>query len=214
MATRFEPAEGILAGDWYDVLRLGPTRIGMAIVDVAGHGAATGVFALRTKQLVLAGLRSGLPPGRVWQWVYRQLGDTGDLFLTGAVAIIETDSGKLSYASAGHPELLLARPGGGRGSVEMLEATGPLLGPFNGTWETVEATMRSSDVLVACTDGLTEARDEAQEEWGIEGLATVVRQTAGDGPDAVADAAFAASRRHGGGGSSPDDVTLVVLGRS
>jgi sigma-B regulation protein RsbU (phosphoserine phosphatase) len=110
--------------------------------------------------------------------------------------------------------MLLARPSGGRGTLEMLEATGPLLGPFNGTWETLDATMKSSDLLVACTDGLTEARDAAQEEWGIDGLAAVVRQNAGNGPDAVADAALAASRRHGSGSSSPDDVTLLVLGRS
>ena len=82
VAGRFEPAEGIIAGDWWDVVDLGDGRTALALVDVAGHGAATGVYALRTKQLVMAALREGLGPAQVWSWVQRAMGDTGEQFLT------------------------------------------------------------------------------------------------------------------------------------
>jgi len=210
VAGRFEPAEGIIAGDWWDVVDLGDGRTALALVDVAGHGAATGVYALRTKQLVMAALREGLGPAQVWAWVQRAMGDTGEQFLTGALVVLDPTTGLCRWSSAGHPDLLLVTP---EGTVNRLEASGPICGSsIPGPWDEDEAVVGPGGFLVAFTDGVVEPRNAAGEEFGVDRLTSVVHSAAAGTADAVADACIAAARAHAAGGFI-DDVTLVVLGR-
>lgn len=213
LASRFDPAEGILAGDWWDHVRLPGGLLGLALVDVAGHGASTGVFALRTKQLVLAALRVGLEPGDALSWVHQQLGETGEQFFTGIVAVLDPVSGDLRWASAGHPDVLVSRAADQH--LLRLEATGPLLGPIPPGWTTERIVLAPGDVLVAYTDGLSEARDQAGEELGVDRLAEVLSEAVVGGrePERVLDALLGASRRHRGG-RFIDDVTVVALTRT
>ena len=210
VAGRFEPAEGIIAGDWWDVVDLGGGRTALALVDVAGHGAATGVYALRTKQLVMAALREGLGPAEVWSWVQRAMGDTGEQFLTGALVVLDPDTGRCRWSSAGHPDLLLVSPGG---RITRLEASGPICGGIPGPWDEEEAVLEPGGFLVAFTDGVVEPRDATGDEFGLDRLIEVVQHNADGTADALADACVAAARRHAAG-RFIDDVTLVVLGRS
>src|SRR5690606_21674300 len=108
----------------------------VALVDVAGHGAGVGAFALRTKALTMAALQSH-DPGDAFSWVLSRLGDNGELFLTGVIVVLDAATGAIRYASAGHPPILL----GGLTGVTELPPTGPLLGPVRATWETGEATL-------------------------------------------------------------------------
>jgi sigma-B regulation protein RsbU (phosphoserine phosphatase) len=210
VAGRFEPAEGIIAGDWWDVVDLGDGRTALALVDVAGHGAATGVYALRTKQLVMAALREGLGPAEVWSWVQRAMGDTGEQFLTGALVVLDPSTGRCRWSSAGHPDLLLVNP---TRPIARLEASGPVCGGIPGPWDEEEAMVEPGGFLVAYTDGLTEPRNADGEEFGVDRLLEVVRRSSDSTADGLADACVAAARRHAAGRFT-DDVTLVVLGRS
>ena len=208
LASRFDPAEGILAGDWWDVVVLDGGVLGFALVDVAGHGAATGVFALRTKQLVLAALRVGLSPGDALAWVRDQLGDSGELFFSAFIARIDPVTGVTHYASAGHPDTFLTD---GAGQLRRLTFSGPVCGPIPGGWQTITLTIETGWTLVAYTDGLSECRDAHGEELGIDRLADVVAH-AGVSAAAAADAAFSAAQEHRGG-RFVDDATIVALAR-
>ena len=211
VAGRFEPAEGIIAGDWWDVVDLGDGRTALGLVDVAGHGAATGVYALRTKQLTMAALREGLGPAEVWSWVQRAMGDTGEQFLTGALVVLDPTTGRCRWSSAGHPDLLLVSP---NDAIKRLGASGPVCGSvIPGPWDEAEEAVQPGGFLIAFTDGLVEPRDAAGDEFGVDRLIAVVKAAASGTADAVADACIAAARRHAAGGFT-DDVTLVVLGRS
>jgi sigma-B regulation protein RsbU (phosphoserine phosphatase) len=203
---RFLPAQGIVAGDWYDVVRISDDRVAMALVDVSGHGAGVGAFALRTKTLALAAMQT-LAPGDVLGWLASRLGDTGEQFLTGIVLDVDGRSGVVRYASAGHPPMLL---GGVTGVVE-LAPTGPLLGPVAGTWETKEVELARGGVLVAFSDGLLEARDADGTVFGLRRLREIVESTQLNGADAVADACMTAVTEHQS--TRADDLTLVVVGR-
>ena len=206
LAGRFAPAQGIVAGDWFDVVRLGDDRIAIALIDVSGHGAGVGAFALRTKTLTLAAIQSH-EPGEALGWVADRLGDTGEQFLTGIILVLDAQSGVVRYASAGHPPLLLA---GLTGIVE-LGPTGPLLGPLAGRWTTAEVDLARGGALVAYSDGLIEARDATGTPFGVQGLVDVVERTQLEGPDAVADACLDAVQQHQT--SREDDLTLVVVSR-
>ena len=206
LAGRFLPAQGIVAGDWFDVVRIDDERVAVALVDVSGHGAGVGAFALRTKALTLAAIES-YEPGDALGWVADRLGDTGEQFLTGVICVLHVPSGTVRYASAGHPPLLLA----GLTGVTHLGPTGPLLGPIGGRWTTDEIELARGGALVAYSDGLIEARDGAGVPFGIRELASVIERTQLGGPDAIADACLDAVQHHQV--SREDDLTLVVLSR-
>ncbi|MCU1379686.1 MAG: Stage sporulation family protein, partial [Acidimicrobiales bacterium] len=165
LAGRFRPAKGLVAGDWWDAVRLDDDRIALALIDVSGHGAEVATFALRTKALTMAAITS-CEPGEALAWLADRLGQTGELFLTGVVLEVSASTGEVRYASAGHPPLLLA----GLTGVTELPATGPLLGPLAGVWETADAKLDRGGVLIAYSDGLVEARNEQGELFGLDRL--------------------------------------------
>lgn len=207
LAGRFRPAKGLVAGDWWDAVRLDDDRIALALVDVSGHGAEVATFALRTKALTIAAM-GDRSPGEVLEWLAEHLGETGELFLTGVILEISASTGGVRYASAGHPPLLL----GGLTGVAELPATGPLLGPLPGRWTTEHARLDRGGVLVAYSDGLVEAREPGGRLFGTARLRDVVADHQLSGVDAVADAAMGAVESFAADVGS-DDVTLVVLGR-
>ena len=92
MAAGLRPAEGVVAGDCYDVALLSPTTIGVVVLDIAGHGAQSAIAALKCKELLKAALRSDLEPGAALTWLSEQEHGLGDLFLTAFLAVIDTDS--------------------------------------------------------------------------------------------------------------------------
>jgi sigma-B regulation protein RsbU (phosphoserine phosphatase) len=208
LAGRFRPAKGLVAGDWYDLVRLDDDRVVLALIDVSGHGAEVATFALRTKALTMAAVEAH-GPGEAFSWLASHLGDTGELFLTGAIIEVSAETGTIRYASAGHPPLLLA----GVTGVTELPPTGPLLGPLDGSWATAESTLERGGVLVAYSDGLIEARDATRAMFGVARLEKIVLEHQLAGVDAVANAALDALEAFAAEHGRDDDVTLCVLGR-
>jgi serine phosphatase RsbU (regulator of sigma subunit) len=209
VAAQLQPAEGVVAGDCYDVIRLPPSGLGLVVVDISGHGAVSGILALRCKELLRAGLRDGFEPDEAVRWAAEQLDDLGDeMFLTAFVAVVDLPTGALRYANAGHPSALLCSP---THALE-LEPTGPIVGPFVGAWRTEGAGLDPGDTLAVFTDGLVEVRDMSGEEFGVERLTDLVCTSASDGAEAIAKrcvdevAAFSPGRLR-------DDVTVALLCR-
>lgn len=209
VAAQLHPAEGVVAGDCYDVIDLGPFGLGLVVVDISGHGAVSGILALRCKELLRAGLREGLPPNDALLWAAGQLDDLGDeTFLTAFVAVVDLGTGGLTYASAGHPPALLCSA---RDAVE-LDPTGPIVGPFAVTWKTSSAQIKPGDRLAVYTDGLIEARDADGAEFGVQRLSDVVCDAAHDEAGAIVKrcvdevTSYALDRVR-------DDITIALLSR-
>jgi serine phosphatase RsbU (regulator of sigma subunit) len=209
VAAELRPAEGVVAGDCYDVIKLGPSTLGLVVVDISGHGAVSGILALRCKELLRAGVRDGLEPDEAVHWASDQLDDLGDeTFLSAFVAVVDLETGDMRYASAGHPPALLCSP---THSVE-LEPTGPIVGPLLGTWRTANAGLDPGDTLAVYTDGLIEVRNADQEEFGLERLTDVICEASCEEADRIVKrcvddvVAFAPGRLR-------DDVTLALLCR-
>lgn len=208
VAANLVPATGVVAGDCYDVSWVQPSRLGIIVVDVAGHGAESALLAVRARELLSAALRTYVDLGEGMRWVSRQLDRlASDMFITAFAAILDTVTGTVDYIGAGHPPALLC----GAGQVTELPPTGPIIGPFEAVWESGRATIEPGQALVIYTDGLTELRDEDRVEFGLDRLRDVVREQFDDA-EAVLErclaetAAFATDRGH-------DDVTIVVVSR-
>lgn len=202
----FLPAEGVLAGDWFDIWTLDDGRVGMVVADISGHGAEAGLFALRLKDLLVSAVTIFPQPGEALGWVADRLGDTGERFATIFLTVLDGDRGRMLYANAGHPAVLLAQPE----SIVSLLPTGPILGPLRAGWETRSARLNPDTVLVAYTDGLIEARSLLGEEFGSARLLEVVTRMRGRSPEELV-AACRTELEGFGAGRFQDDVTLVAI---
>ncbi len=207
VAGRLFPAEGVLAGDWYDVWPRPGGGVTAALVDIAGHGSVAGLFALKIKYLLTPAMRWGLAPGEALAWTAAECGGTEEQFATGIVVELDPASGVCRYANAGHPSGLLF----GEDGVEELAPTGPLLCSLPGTWRTATIPVHPGDLIVLTTDGVVEARLPDGSEFGTEGIVEVVGRHGRDvPPDDVAESLVSALRERC---RLPlvDDATVVVV---
>ncbi len=152
---------GVIGGDWYDALALPAGRAYITVGDVAGHGisAAEDMTQIRNAGRALA--IAGYQPARLLAELRRLTASvTKGQFATMTVALVEADASRITYASAGHPPLLVRRAR--TGAVETLPAAGgPPLGPFDDAVYIQRRTrFQPGDITLLYTDGLIERRGE------------------------------------------------------
>jgi len=211
LAARYLPSSlaGQVGGDWYDVLALPDSSVGVAVGDVAGHDltAAAGMGQLR------AVLRSYAwdddSPGQVLDRVCRLVrgldDDTTATALYARLSPAARDgSRELVYASAGHPPSVLVLPDG---DSELLEVVSPLIGVETDPRAEGRRTVPAGATLLCYSDGLVERRGE---DLGaaIEALRRTVAEHASLGVDELAERVLETMVP---GGSAEDDVALLVL---
>jgi len=171
VATRYLPAgsRAAVGGDWFDVIRLSGSRVGLVVGDVTGHGlhAAATMGRLRTAVRTLADI--DLEPGelltRLDDVVTRLADEEGlpeggegaaDLSATCLYAVYDQVTRRCSLASAGHPPPAVVAPGG---TVRFLDLpAAPPLGLGGLPFEEAETELAEGSLLVLYTDGLIESR--------------------------------------------------------
>ncbi len=211
IAARSVPAE-IVGGDFYDVIVLDEEVFDVVIADATGHGLPA---ALQVRD-VFTGLRMALSREfkltrtleRLNNIIYRSRLATKFVSLV----LVELDLvGTVIYCNAGHPRPILMR---GDGSVARLDMGGPILGPIpNATYSIGIQCMAPGDTLVLFTDGVTEANDHNEEEYGVDRLIHTVRTNRHHDPAAIVDRIFTDVVEFSRGAPSADDQTVVVLKR-
>jgi sigma-B regulation protein RsbU (phosphoserine phosphatase) len=160
-AAALRPA-GKVSGDFYDIFRLDEKHYGFYVADAVGHGVPAALLTvfvkkgLQTRETAAEGYRL-LPPGEVLACLNRdiisqQLADSS--FITIFYAVLDAESGRLSYACGGHPPALLSSADGVR---RPLLCEGALLGIFETEFATGELTLSPGDCLLLYTDGIEEA---------------------------------------------------------
>jgi serine phosphatase RsbU (regulator of sigma subunit) len=179
MTERFEivaawhPA-GQLGGDCYDAFTFAPDVIGLSIADIAGKGLPAALLMSSLQATVRAFALDAAPPQAVCASVNRLL--CGQMiagrFATLVYLRLDAGRGTISYANAGHNPPLLART---TGEVEVLWASGTVLGVFpDAEYLEAEAVLRGGDRLLLYTDGITEACNPDEEQFGMERLTTIL----------------------------------------
>jgi serine phosphatase RsbU (regulator of sigma subunit)/CHASE3 domain sensor protein len=213
-AAQLRAAEGVAAGDCYDLVRLRSGDLGLIVVDIAGHGATEGILALRCKELLRASLAAEVAPGDAVEAAAEQLGEMGpEVFLTAFVAVVNTQNGSIRYANAGHPPAFISSS---ERDID-LDPTGPLVGPFLGatksSWGTSIATMTPGDNLCAYTDGVIEIRNADNAFFGPERLRDLIRQSRRDAAPVIVKRCLDEAQSFSQG-RMRDDATIVILCRS
>lgn len=206
-------AARVVSGDYYDFIRLGPTRLGIALADVSGKGISAALVmaslqaALRN-QALLDG-RGSKSPAEVVSRLNRHLflNTSEDRFATLFYAIYDTATRTLRYTNAGHlPPFCLVGD-----QVIKLEEGGMVVGVFEDC-EYAEGTIQTApgSVFLAYSDGLTEPENVYGEEFGARRLVDVALRHRAATPQVLAEMLLSAAEEWSGSPDRADDMTLIV----
>ncbi len=204
------PARGV-AGDYYDFLEIGGGALGIALGDVAGKGISAA--------LLMASLQGALRshaslsdegPAETARDINEQIHGLTDSnrFATFFWAIYDEASRALTYVNAGHNPPMLLRA---TGALERLAAGGPPLGVFAGSrYEQRTVTLAKGDVLLVFSDGITEAPNGAEEEFGEARLERLLRDRRELPAAALCAEVVETVQGFQAGAPQEDDMTVVV----
>jgi predicted permease len=204
-----------IGGDYYDFLDLDGDEVGIAVADVSGKGisAALVMSAVQASLRVIASQQHvSLSPLAVQMngFLYQCTG--GDKYATFFYAQLDAHGRRLRYVNAGHNPPYLVRHADGVTEIIELRVGGTVLGLFPEIeFQEAVVDLRAGDLLVAFTDGVTEALNAAGEEFGEERLKELLRAGVGASADEVSERLADAMRVWIGTAEQHDDLTFVVV---
>lgn len=213
VAVEWRAAEGV-GGDFYDFIYLDSRHLGLLIADVSDKGVAAALYMALSRTVVRTAAIGELSPVVTLRRANRVLMEESrsGMFLGMFYGILDLERGLLEYARAGHSPPLLLRAADG--TIEELNASGVVLGILEDPQiEGAQVQIEAGDLLACYTDGVTEAINEAEEQFGEERLRHILSGAPRRSAQDVIDAVVASVRVFAGERSQFDDLTLLVLRR-
>jgi sigma-B regulation protein RsbU (phosphoserine phosphatase) len=203
-----------IGGDYYDFLDLGGEQVGIAVADVSGKGisAALIMSVVQASLRVISSQRHlslSQLAAQMNGFLYQSTGD--NKYATFFYAQVEERGQRLRYVNAGHNPPYLVRCANGTTEIIELCVGGTVLGLFPDVeFQEADIDLRPGDLLVAYTDGVTEALNAAGEEFGNEKLKEVLRSAVGASADEISTRLADTMRDWIGNAEQYDDLTVVV----
>jgi phosphoserine phosphatase RsbU/P len=198
-----------IGGDFYDYIDVGDGRFGFTLGDVAGKGppAALLAAAVQTNFAALAPISKD-PADTIKRINTALLRRAIEARFATMFYGVVSPGGGLFYCNAGQEPPLLLR----RDAELSLETGGPVIGLLSvATYEFDSVKLHVDDLVVVCSDGVTEARSAAGEEFGRERMSAAVAGCHGLTAEAVLERLLAAVRLFSAGAPQADDITVLVL---
>jgi serine phosphatase RsbU (regulator of sigma subunit) len=204
-----------VGGDYYDFFEYPNGRVALVLGDVSGKGMPASLmmmqFQARVQQVM------GDEPQELASAMNRLNKATcsncpSNRFITFFLCVLDPATGEVTYANAGHNPPFLVRHSG---DVEMIEGGGPVLGILSmATYGKYTTHLDPGDVLVLYSDGVTEATNPCEEEFGEDRFAAVLRENRGRSAQEILSAVTAALQEWAAGSPAADDITLIVAKRT
>lgn len=205
-----------VGGDYFDGMRLmrdDSRRILYVVADVAGKGIGSALLMSNIQATLRALLEHEPSLEAVAQEANRLLcaSTPPNRYATAFLLLLDPNSGAADFVNCGHNNPLLLRASG---TVELLDGSGLALGmlPFK-TQKQASVQLNPGDVLAIYTDGVSEAMNLQDEEFGIERLGEVMQKLRDESAETLVEGIFQAIEYHVGDAPQHDDITLMVLKR-
>ena len=196
---------GAIGGDWYDFIPLANGRWGLVLADVSGKGTSAALLMSATRAMLRSLAEASCTPSEVLTKLNRLL--VGDFpagkFVTMIYAVLDPVKRSVTFANAGHLPPLLMRDGS---SKFLTTERGLPLGIGFGDFSQVEVPFPPKSRLIFYSDGITEAANEDEEEYGLKRLQDHVCQL-----DASAESLLHAVRSFTNSSGLKDDATVIFI---
>jgi sigma-B regulation protein RsbU (phosphoserine phosphatase) len=205
-----------VGGDYYDLLPLGETRMGVLVADVSGKGTSAALYMAELKGLVLSLSRIYESPAKLLSEANRILAAHMDSrsFVTMTYAVVDTAARRMRYARAGHNPLIHFQARTGLTRVLTPAGLGLGLDPgdrFDQILEEDEVALDPGDFFLFFTDGLSEAMNPGAELFGEGRLRRILEDSGRLTSEELKERILEEVRRFVGEADPHDDMTLVVL---
>jgi hypothetical protein len=202
-----------VGGDYFDYVEGEDGRLVVGLGDVAGKGMPAALLMTHLAASVRAQVETERPLREVMRRLNRSIHQNvrGERFITLVLAEMDTRTGSLTYINGGHNPPLLLRASG---EMESLTEGGLLLGIMpEAEYATGTLSLEPGDLLVFYSDGVTEARNLAEDEYGDERLADFLRSAGSRTPEELVEALIQDVRDFSRRPKPTDDVTVVMMRR-
>ena len=210
LAFYFKPARGV-GGDYYDFIQLPSSKIGVAMVDVAGKGVPAALVMVMIRSV----LRTLAPSYESTSQVVSRLNDilarelSSDRYATMFYYTFDPETFRVRYTNAGHGPAILFSPS--TGEVRRLDTEGFPVGIVEGSfYGENEIAVNDGDILVLYTDGITEAMNREHDLFGEDNLIEVIKSNASLTAQEIRTRIIQAVNFFVGDAPQHDDMTLVV----
>jgi serine phosphatase RsbU (regulator of sigma subunit) len=202
-----------VGGDYYDFIDIDEDRMAVTIADVSGKGFRAAIHMSGLRQSLHAKVSPSQSLKELAEKVNELIHGTTDTntYITFFYGELNMTSGEFPYINAGHfPPIVMNK----KGQVRRLGACGFCLGMFPvAEYEVKEMRLEVGDIALLYTDGITECRDEAGEEYGEERLIEILKKGRKLSAEKLCDKIFDEVDAFGDGTEQMDDMTLVVVKR-
>src|SRR5215204_767454 len=209
IAVYYQPAREV-GGDFYDFLDLPDGRLGLIVGDVSGKGVPAAIVMAITRTLLRSAYHLG-SPGEILEQVNDNLlpDIPPNMFVTCLAALLDSRTGRLQYANAGHDPPYVRHAAG----VSKLRATGMPLGLMpNMSYEQKEITLQPGESILLYSDGLVEAHSPQREMFGFPRMQGHVSAHP-EGATLIDSLLAELERFTGEDWEQEDDITLLTLQR-
>ncbi len=214
LAAEWRAARGV-GGDFYDFIPLPDDRLGLVIADVSDKGVGAALYMALSRAVLRAAALTTTDPAETLRRANRVLMDNArsGMFVTVFYAVVSLATGEITFARAGHNPGLLLRARSDE--VIDLRPAGVVLGILDDPQlEEATETMEPGDVLLLYTDGVIEAVNEQQQEYGRERLVQALKGCGSAPAERVLERIEASLRAFVDEQPQADDITLIVMRRS
>ena len=201
-----------VGGDFYDFYFIDDDHLAFLIADVSDKGIPAAMFMMRVKTLMKSLAESGMAVHDVFTEANEKLSANNDagMFVTAWMGILNTTTGVVTYANAGHNPPLIKR---GDGNFEYLKTrAGFVLAGMEGVrYKQQELRLEKGDTIYLYTDGVTEAANTDNELFGETRLQTVLNITANGKPEQLLQSVTDSLADFVGNAAQSDDITMLCL---
>ncbi len=211
IAAQMLPAKEV-GGDFYDYFAIDEQRIGLVIADVSGKGIPAAFFMLIARTLLKATALLGESPCRVLTALNDMLEAENEqmMFVTAFYAVVNTETGEVTFANAGHNPTYRIDAGGQLSTLPMASGLALAIMP-DFDFEEGKTNLAPGETLFLYTDGVNEAFNKAGEQFGEPRLEAELAAHAGASPAVICDAMRASVEKFSAGVEQSDDITTVAV---
>jgi serine phosphatase RsbU (regulator of sigma subunit) len=205
-----------VGGDYYDFIRFDNSHLGLLVADVSGKSLPGMLVMLMTRDIVKRVASTYRPPREILSDVNGELLGSirKGMFVTMFLGVLSTETGEMEFASAGHNPVLHYSSASGK--AQFIKTKGYPLGmmprtAFEERLEQSQILLQCDDLVLQYTDGVNEALNPSEEEYGLDRFARFIESQSNVGPSELVENFLTAHQQFVGDARQYDDITLLAV---